>query len=598
MSDDDTPKLIQRIKPIIPVKNNIITFPGGVQPPPTNSTPRRGVGPKGPKKDQDPQPEPLNVDKELLSMLDLPVPLPTLRKEAKKMEKEEDLLSKDIQLLEKYRKKPLLFWRDELGIPIDVWRDDMPPKDWRPGDPVPLWSKQREIIKDLVIHKKIAIKSGHGIGKSFLVAGIVLYLTYVWHATGVTTAPTFRQVRRILWGEIHHMWNKARNPLGGRLNQVSLDLDDKWFVEGFATDKPESNIAGIHEENIFVVVDEAGGAHPDLFDVLDTILTSENSFVILIGNPIVAEGGFFEAFKPGSGFKTHTISCYECPNVKHDRVIYSKLTVKKWVTEREKKWGKGSNLFLSRVEGEFPDESSDILISLKYLEAALQKGTEEGGVRDKIKSIGVDVARQGSDSTVVGIRWDSGFFEIKDTMNKKRETEVAGRVKFLYDQWLPEFKYRKLKEITPTLKRKLEGDDSENESPPFPPINIDDIGAGGGVVDILVEDEYPANQIVVSEAPDAKADPELGIFLNKRAQYYWKLKLEFEAGRVSVDDEELIFELSKMKVEFLRSGKIKIIDKEIIKKELNGRSPDRAESMMLAYSEEGSTLERDMLRFL
>jgi len=82
------------------------------------------------------------------------------------------------------------------------------------------------------------------------------------------------------------------------------------------------------------------------------------------------------------------------------------------------------------------------------------------------------------------------------------------------------------------------------------------------------------------------------------SERYWNLKKLFEAGLVAIDDDELAFELSKIKIAFLRSGKIKIIDKEIIKKELGGRSPDKAECMMLAYSMEYADVERELVRFL
>ena len=55
--------------------------------------------------------------------------------------------------------------------------------------------------------------------------------------------------------------------------------------------------------------------------------------------------------------------------------------------------------------------------------------------------------------------------------------------------------------------------------------------------------------------------------------------------------------MNKIRIEFLRSGKIKIVDKEILKKEL-GKSPDRAESLMLAYSEDFSETNSDLVRFI
>jgi hypothetical protein len=229
-----------------------------------------------------------------------------------------DPVNKIRNKIDMYKEKPLYFWRNELGISTDVWKNDLPPEDWRDGDPLPLWSKQREIIEALVKYRKVAVKSGHGVGKSFLSAGITLYLAYIWHCIGLTTAPNFRQVRRILWSEIHDQYNKARNPLGGRLLQTSLELGDRWFVEGFATDQPSANITGIHEENIFIIVDEASGVAPEVFDALDALLTSRNVFALYIGNPVFNSGPFFDAFKPDSGFHKITVSCYDSPNVKHD----------------------------------------------------------------------------------------------------------------------------------------------------------------------------------------------------------------------------------------------------------------------------------------
>jgi phage terminase large subunit len=536
---------------------------------------------------------------DIMEMLSLPLPLPTLRKEIKKQNTMENVIEKEIDLLNKYRKKPLLFFRDELGLSIDIWRNDVPPKDWIPGDPVPIWSAQREIIEALVKHRKVAVKTGHGVGKTYIAGGLALYLAYAWHATGMTTAPTFRQVRRALWGEIHYLYNRAKNPLGGKLNQVSLDLGDKWFVEGFATDKPSENITGIHEENIFVIVDEGGGVLPETYEALDALLTSETSFVLYIGNPTAADGPFYDAFKPNSGFKTFTISCYDCPNVKHDRIIYSKLTAKKWVDDKVKKWGVASNLFRIRVAGEFAEESRDTLIPIKYIEIALRKGVEGEVVPDEINGFGLDVARQGSDSSVFGAKYNSGFFKVLESTQKQRETATAGKMKSYYDSLIPKFKYRSLDE----MERKLKKDKGEEvgEDPSWPPINVDDIGVGGGVVDILVEDEYPVNGVNVAEAPDPSEPEEAKLFLNKRAQYYWRLKVLFEQEKVAIDDEDLAFELSKLKMEFLRSGKIKIIDKETLKKPAPqgmGKSPDKAECMMLAFAVESADVERELVRFL
>ena len=468
-----------------------------------------------------------------------------------------------------YKKNPLKFFSNELHIPTTRWRRDCPPSTWkpRPYNPYPLWSKQREIIKALVEHKKVAVKSGHGVGKTFIAAGVTLYLAYVYHALGVTTAPTFRQVKRLLWGEIRDIYTTANQrgaKLGGKLLQTSLELGDKWFVEGFSTDHPEVNMPGYHEENVFAVVDEAGGVDPATYDMLETIMTSENSFVLLIGNPIDPKSPFADCFKPGSGWHCISISCYDSPNVRNKKNIYPKLASADWPERMKKKWGKDSPLYKSRVLAEFPKDTVDGLIP----HGDIMKALERELPADRVMTFGVDIARQGSDRSVIGARYASGKFRILEQMEKKRETETSGRVVLLYNELKPDA------------------------------INTDDIGVGGGVTDILYEQDLPVNGIVVSEAADETAD-ELGKvkFWNKRSQYYWKLRQAFVDGEVDIDDDELANELSLIPVEYTGKGAIKIPEKDKIKAKL-GRSPDLADAMMLAWSKDEADVEGELVRFL
>ena len=470
-----------------------------------------------------------------------------------------------------YRQNPLKFIKYELGIPIDAWRNDVPPK----GKIItraqlPLWSKQREIIQSLIKHKKVAVKSGHAIGKSFIAAVSALTLHYAWRAIGITTAPTFRQVRRVLWGEIHSIYNNSPRKLGGNLFQTSLESGDKWFIEGFSTRDPSSAFAGFHEENIFIIIDEAGGVPQEVYDTMEGILTSENSFVLLIGNPLDSASAFADSFKPDSPYYKITMSCYDSPNVRNQRNIYPKLVTYDWPERMKKKWGVDSNLFRVRVLGEFPAEGRDTLIPIKYLELAtdtLKTYFEAVGnsKEESLISLGADIARLGEDSTEVGARWRNKLglerFEILGSYAKQRTDETTDRIVEWYH----------------TLVRPGER----------PVINIDDIGLGGGVVDNLLKAEYPVNPINVGETPDTYIEDDEK-FLNKRAQYYWNLREMFVQERVGIDDDMLAHELSKIGLDFGGSGKekIKIEPKDKTRKKLQGKSPDKADCMMLAFAEE------------
>jgi phage terminase large subunit len=493
--------------------------------------------------------------------------------------KNEDIIPKAVNLRKRYRENPFAFVEEWLGISCEEWEDDHPPKSWD-GSFYPLWSKQREVLEALVKHRKVAVRSGHGLGKSFIAAVCVMYLSYVWRGLGVTTAPTFRQVEKVLWGEIHWLYNNAggESKLGGVLKKTSLELGDKWFVEGFSTRDPKAAITGFHEENVFAIVDEAGGVAQEVFDAIEGILTSANSFILLIGNPIEAGGPFEFAFKPNSPFYPIHLSCWDCPNVRHKKIIYPKLVSHTWPQEKKDQWGEESNLYRVRVDGNFPVEGKDSLIPIKYIDLALQEKLDE----DKIKSFGVDVARQGTDRTVIGVRYASGKFKILEITEKKRTTDTVGRVKNWYNMLVPI--------------------DLPNDMKP--PINVDDIGVGGGVVDMLLEEDYPVNPISGAEGvDDIIVEEEEGLpspdkFLNLRAWNYWKLRVALMKGQASFEDEDLADELSKITLVFNSKGKIKIPDKDDLRKVFNGASPDLADCMCLAWAKDVCEDLQNFVRFL
>jgi len=483
-----------------------------------------------------------------------------------------DPIEEEAKALLAYQRNPLLFVQNELGISCEVWRKDKPPKKWK-RNYWPLWSKQRKILKALVKHRRVCVKSGHTMGKTWTAAIATLYLLYVWKGLGLTTAPGFRQVRRQLWGEIHNLYGNSPIPLGGTINQTSLELGPRWYVEGFSTDNPSVSFTGFHEGTVFVILDEAGGISDQVFNMLDTVLASENSFVLQIGNPIDSSTFFYDCFKPGSGYYPITISCWDSPNVVNQKTIYPKLCAPDWPERMLKKWGKNDPWYLSRVLGEFPKENRDVVIPYEYIEQALQRELPE----DFPKCISCDVSRRGSDVTKVGILWNSGRFRIIDSVYRYRNTEVAGKLITHYRHYE---KILKDKNISQELF-----------------VNVDDVGCGGGVVDMLVEANIPVNGVVSQERPD-NSQEDYEKFHNLRAQGYWNLREAYISGEVDIDSEDLAFELSRITKETSSRGKIKIIDKEKLRKILKGRSGDSADCQMMAYTKGEADLSGELVRLI
>lgn len=473
-----------------------------------------------------------------------------------------------------YQKNPFAFIQDELGMSCEAWENDIiPPQGWNRSY-WPLWSKQREIFTKLVKHKKVAVKSCHASGKTFTAGMATIYLTAAFKAMGLTTAPGFRQVRRLLWGEIHALYHKAPKPLGGKLTQTAWDLGPKWFVEGFATDHPEVNFTGFHEESCFVVIDEAGGVTDDIYDMIDTILTSENSFVLAIGNPIDAASEFKQMFEPGSDYAPITISAWDTPNVKAGYNLYPKLVAHDWPAKMRDKWGEQDPWYQSRVLGEFPSENHHILIKQGYIEQAMERELPE----DYPFCLACDVARSGSDQTKIGLRWASGKFRILETLRKNRNTEVAIAIKEHYR------KYEKYLFHNKDVSHEL-----------F--VNVDDTGCGGGVVDILIESDIPTNGIVSAASPDDTQD-DYDNFANLRSQAFWNLRGAFEVGMVDIEDKEIARQLSKIERRPNNRDKITVTDKATLKHRLRGKSPDEADTMMLAWAKDYVDTDGELVRFL
>jgi hypothetical protein len=192
-------------------------------------------------------------------------------------------------------------------------------------------------------------------------------------------------------------------------------------------------------------------------------------------------------------------------------------------------------------------------------------------------------------------------FRIIDSDYKKRITEVTGKVIGIYREETLDIDAatHQLQDNARKLGMKEKEVSNIEYTPPC--LNIDEIGVGGGAVDILIEEGLPVNAIDVGKPPEGD-DPETQkCFLNQRAQYYWKLRELFMNGEPDIDDEELALELSSMKVVWLRNGKIKISDKDDMRKappEGIGRSPNKADSMMLAVAKEPNDVAREIIRWL
>jgi hypothetical protein len=425
-----------------------------------------------------------------------------------------------------------------------------------------VWSKQREIMESVRDHRKTAVRSCHGAGKSH-VASLVVSWWLDAHPPGeafvVTTAPTSAQVRAILWRYIRRMHKSAGLP--GRVNQVEWLIDEELVAFGRKpADADESAFQGIHAPYVLVVLDEACGIPESLWIGAEAITTGPWCRILAIGNPDNSATHFYKVSQPGSGWNSVRISAYDTPNFTGEKVpeiVAVSLISKEWVEEKKTEWGTENALFRSKVEGEFTLDAADTVVRSSDV-ATCRTDTEAVYSPADLSPVelGVDVGG-GLDETVV----------------RERRGVLAGR------EW--RIRTDRPEKIAPLVLRAIRESGATA-------VKIDSIGVGFGVIGELrnaaSRGEHSARIIGVnvSENPRDKKK-----FANLRAEMWWTIGRELSAqggwDLSRMDNGDITAaQLLVPRWELDTKGRIIVEPKDKIRERI-GRSPDNADALLLAY---------------
>ena len=419
-----------------------------------------------------------------------------------------------------------------------------------------IWSKQVEILHSVARHSRTAVKACHASGKTYIAAAAALWwITSQLEAIAVTTAPTWTQVERVLWGEIHRACAGARirypTPTA-----TSLQLGPGRYLMGLSTNEGV-RFQGFHG-NVLVVLDEAPGVLTEIWEAIEGIRAGGQVRVLALGNPTISSGPFYEAFgSQRESWNPITISAFDTPNLEGvsleelqrmpeselDQNPRPYLTTRRWVKEKSLEWGLGHPLWESRVEGKFPTQSADALVSLSWLEAA--KASDRPGNGDW--NAGVDVAGPGEDETVLVIRDGPRIVQMLAWPQPDPRGEIV-------------------RALTP-YKGQLKT------------VQVDTAGIGHYLAKHLEDHKFPVRYVNVGEHAQASDK-----YVNRKAELYWGLRMRFESGDVSgLRDEKSIAQLCGIRYHHNARGQVVIESKEEARKR-GVKSPDRAEAIMLAFA--------------
>ncbi len=397
---------------------------------------------------------------------------------------------------------------------------------------------------------RVAVASGHGIGKSALVSWLILWGLSTFEDTRIViTANTDGQLSTKTWPEVAKWHRNCINKDWFEYTATSLYSKEKGHEKTWRADAIPWSVnnteafAGLHnaKKRIILIFDEASAIDDKIWEVAEGALTDKDTEILwfAFGNPTRNTGRFKQCF----GKFRHRWFTLQVDARKVRRT--NKTQIQQWIDD----YGEDSDFVRVRVTGRFPRSSSMQLISTELVAQASRR--EPHCLLSDPLIMTLDIARGGEDNCVIRFRrgMDAKSYpvitipgsEVKDSMKL-----VAKVVSVLEERKPDAFFY-------------------------------DGTGVGGPVGDRVRQLGYNVIEIQFgSESPDPK-------YANFRAYMYMKAKDWLQAGGAIDDDPVLEQDLTAITYTHNRRDQIILISKEQMKKD-GLPSPDQADAFVMTFA--------------
>ena len=439
--------------------------------------------------------------------------------------------------------------RDPLGFVYWAfpWGDGML-KDQTGPEP---W--QKDVLKHIGEHLsgnnvvREAVASGHGIGKSALVAWLILWAMATHENTrGVVTANTEAQLTTKTWPELVK-WHALfiANPMfkvtATAMFSTEPGHEKNWRVDAipWSVERSEA-FAGLHNRGnrTILIFDEASAIDDKIWEVAEGALTDAGTerMWCAFGNPTRNTGRFYDCFHR---FRAH----WNTQRVDSRSVSFSdKRQIREWAEA----YGEDSDFFRVRVAGQFPAASETQFISRALVEAAAERNPKESQYDFAPVIIGVDPAWTGGDATAIYLR--QGLYSKKLARLQKNDNDytLAQMIARFEDQYHADA------------------------------VNID-LGYGTGV--------YSAGTTMGRNwrlVPFGEASPDPAC-RNMRAYMWNKMRKWLVDGGAIPKDQQLIDDLTSAEIKPTDDGRIQLQSKEWMKKQ-GIPSPNDADALALTFA--------------
>lgn len=468
------------------------------------------------------------------------------------MSKTDSALSPQLRLIEAIAG----FRHDPLGFVLFAfpWGEKGGPLETEDGPDT--W--QRELLEDIGLklrsgaadaHEaiRLAVASGHGVGKSGLVAWLIQWALATFPDTRVVvTANTEGQLKTKTWPELSkwHQISIVRDWFeftATSLFSKQRGKDKTWRADLIAWSENNTEaFAGLHNagKRIVLIMDEASAIPDKIWEVSEGALTDANTEIIwaAFGNPTMNTGRFREAFRR---FR-HRWTTWQIDGRTAKRT--NKAQIAQWVAD----YGEDSDFVKVRVRGMFPAASERQFISTNDVDAAFGRHLclEQYAFAEKI--IAVDPAWTGADEFVIGMRQGLMFQILRVIPYNDNDMQMAALIGQLQDEHAASHVWI-------------------------------DKGYGTGIYSAGIS--LSRNWLLVDFGGQAT---EIGC-LNKRAEIWKGMRDWLKAGGAIPNDPQLYQDLIGPETAGRADGKLQIESKQDMKKR-GLPSPNRADALAITFA--------------
>lgn len=448
------------------------------------------------------------------------------------------------------------FYADPLGFVMAVYPWQMPdtiladeegPDKWQAEYLEELGKQVLECDDGVRGVIQMAVASGHGVGKTSLVAWIIhWFLTTRPNAHIVATANTGAQLSDKTWRELAKWKQLAINGHHFEWTATSykfIPSAKTQYAMGIPWSEHNSeSFAGLHETYVMTLYDEASGIPDTIWEVTAGALTTgENVLHLVFGNMTKSSGRFHSCFhKDRKRWTTFSVDSRT-----------AKKTNKKILDEWIEDYGIDSDFVRVRVLGLPPNQATLQFIPTDVVMAAFEREHKEETYRHAAKVLAVDVAREGDDSTVLCCRHG---------------------LKLL---WEKEYRGLNLMEVVQVV---AEFEDKENPDAVF----IDEVGIGAGVID---RGRELGRQWIGHKGSHKSSLKSCG---NKRAECWYKMRTWLEDADLTALQKDrrqvMIDDLTGIEYCFDRIDRT-LMEKKIDMKRRGLASPDHGDALAMTFTQ-------------